>query len=103
MKEIVTPQNSCLHLVSGTDPVALSDCRAQCVAGDVVLFLDAGVLHLLDENLLTFDAGIAVYYSPVDLEARGLLEAAVHSAVQLASDEDFVRLLEHCSHCLSWQ
>ena len=103
MKEIATPQNRCLHLVSGTDPVALSDCRAQCAGGDVILFLDAGVLHLLEQDRLVPDGGAAEFYSSVDLEARGLLEAAVHSGVQLASDEDFVRLLERCSHCLSWQ
>lgn len=92
-----------MHLVIGTDPVALSDCLAQCAAGDVVLFLDAGVVHLLERNRLVQDGGAAEFYSSADLEARGLLEAAAHSGVQLASDEDFVRLLERCSHCLSWQ
>lgn len=103
MKEIANSENSCLHLVTGTDSVALNDCRAQCAAGDVILFLDAGVLHLLDEKQLVPDGGAAEFYSSVDLEARGLHEAAVHSGVHLASDEDFVRLLERCSHCLSWQ
>jgi sulfur relay protein TusB/DsrH len=103
MKEIINPENSCLHLVIGTDPDALNDCRAQCAAGDVVLFLDAGVLHLLDENQFIPDGGAAEFYASVDLEARGVLEAAIHSGVQLASDEDFLSLLERCSHCLSWQ
>lgn len=100
----VTRKNACLHLVTGSEREALDACRAHSSTEDVILFLDAGVMHLLDKAEKPLpDGGPEVFYASADLRARGIFEAAVSSVVQLADDADFVRLLRECSHCLSWQ
>jgi len=100
----VTRENACLHLVTGSGREALDACRAHSSTGDVILFLDTGVMHLLDNGEKPLpDGGPDVFYASADLQARGIYEAAVSSGVQLADDAEFVRLLRECSHCLSWQ
>lgn len=95
---------SALHLVLSAGNGALDDCRRRCSAGDTVLFLDDGVRQLLlGEPGRRLPPGVAVHYSTVDLEARGLLGAAAQARVRLLDDTGFAALLSEHRHCLSWK
>ena len=99
-----TRSSSCLHLVVGPGASALETCSAHYSAGDDVIFLDAGVMHLYERGAKTetIFAG-AAYFSEADLEARGLAGLARKSGVRLANESDFLRLLRQHDHCLSWK
>jgi sulfur relay protein TusB/DsrH len=93
-----------LHLVLSTGSGAFEACRAHCVAGDSVLFLDDGVRQLLlGEPGKLLPPGVAVHYSLPDLAARGLAATAANSRVRTLEDPEFPGLLESHGHCLSWK
>jgi len=95
--------NSCLHLVLGSGAEALDACSSCCGLADAVLFMDAGVLHVLDDNLHSFTGGRqSVYFSTADLQAHGLLKVALDAGLAVAEDSLFTRLLREHDHCLSW-
>ena len=103
MNEAGTNDNTCLHLVVTAGERALGDCLAQCRPGDAILFLDAGVLHLLDARLAGGGkSGPAVWFAAADLEAHGLLARARAAGVTIAGDSDFGGLLAAHRHCLTW-
>lgn len=92
---------SCLHLVAGAGSAALADCLAHHCAPDAVLFLDAGVLHLLGDR----EAGAAVagaHFLEADLQAHGLLGLARRRRVRVIDDAGFCALLAAHRHCLTW-
>jgi sulfur transfer complex TusBCD TusB component (DsrH family) len=73
------PRKTCLHLVVKASESALEGCRSQFDEGDAVLFLDDGVVHVLDLAGGTQPLPLsACRFSAEDLEARGLpgVEAA---------------------------
>lgn len=92
---------SCLHLVAGDAAEALADCLAQHCAPDAVLFLDAGVLHLLDDDGAG-TAGAGACFLEADLQAHGLLELARRRRVPVIDDAGFCALLAAHRHCLTW-
>lgn len=92
---------TCLHLVAGDGREALEDCLSLCVAGDALLFLDAGVLHLLQALPVLPDGGEA-HFLAADLQARGLLEAARRRQLSVLDDAAFCDLLAAHGHCLTW-
>lgn len=92
---------TCLHLVAGDSREALEDCLSLCVAGDALLFLDAGVLHLL-QPLPDFPGGAAAHFLAADLQARGLLEAARRRQLSVLDDAAFCDLLAAHGRCLTW-
>ena len=92
---------SCLHLVAGNGAEALADCLAHSRGGDVVLFLDAGVLHLLDDR--GTDAGVGgACFLEADLLAHGLLGLARRRQARVIDDAGFCALLAEHRHCLTW-
>ena len=93
-----------LHLVQSAGTGAFDACRARCMAGDSVLFLDDGVRQLLlgDPGRL-LPPGVAIYYSQPDLLARGLASVAEDARVRTLADDGFSALLERHRHCLSWK
>jgi sulfur relay protein TusB/DsrH len=101
---------SCLHLVAGAGREALEDCVSRSAPGDALLFLDAGVLHLLQHanGSVTASAATAiataveVHYLSADLQARGLLELARRLEVSVVGDATFGELLAAHDHCLTW-
>ena len=108
----------CLHLVAGADQEALDDCVAHSAARDALLFVDAGVLHLLRHatgivvdsvagsvagSVVGFGAGAAaVHFLAADLQAQGLLELARRLNVSVVGDPVFCELLAAHDHCLTW-
>jgi len=95
--------NACLHLVAGASAAALEDCLAHIAPGDSVLFLDAGVLHLLRANRVGWvPDGVAVQFAVVDLRAHGLLDLAARAGVPAVDDPSFCALLSAHRHCLTW-
>jgi sulfur relay protein TusB/DsrH len=103
-------RKSCLHLVAGAGQEALDDCVAHSAARDALLFVDAGVLHLL-RHATGFDAGsvagavagaAAVHFLAADLQAQGLLELARRLQVSVVEDPVFCELLVAHDHCLTW-
>lgn len=96
-----TTAASCLHLVAGDRAEALADCVAHCCAQDAVLFLDAGVLHLLHDRGPEVVAAQA-HYLEADLQARGLLDLARRRGVRVLDDAGFCELLAAHRHCLTW-
>jgi sulfur relay protein TusB/DsrH len=93
---------SCLHLVAGTGREALDDCLLLSRAGDAVVFLDAGVLHLLDDAGAPVVGLAEVHYSAADLQAHGLLQRAKALQVNLVDDTGICALLAQHEHCLTW-
>ena len=94
---------SCLHLVVGAGDSALGSCLSQAGSTDAVLFLDAGVLHLLQaapDSPNTRQA--SVYYSAADLHAHGLSDLARRQNVDILDDTGFCELLAAHRHCLTW-
>lgn len=93
----------CLHLVVGVGPDALNDCLAHSGAGDAVLFLDAGVQHLLHFGSGPL-AGLAeAHFSAADLQAHGLFALARRTGVSVIDDAGFCALLQAHHHCLTWR
>lgn len=97
------PTHSCLHLMASAGQDALSDCLAQAHADDAIVFLDAGVLHLLDAGKGP-PGGRAgrVFFAGADLEAHGLVEMARGSGVGILDDAGICELLVMYRHCLTW-
>ena len=94
---------TCLHLVTGPDPKALELCLAHADSGDAVLFLDTGVLQLLDlgsDELAGFRAEL--HFAAPDLGAHALLELAGRLGVSVVDDDGFCALLAAHVHCLTW-
>lgn len=93
---------TCLHLVAGAGREALEDCLGQCAPGDALLFLDAGVMHLL-RSLTGVSGDVAdVHFLAADLQARGLLEPARRRRVSVVDEAGFCDLLAAHRHCLTW-
>lgn len=100
----------CLHLVAGAGQEALDDCLAHRAARDALLFVDAGVLHLLRHatgfvagSVSGSGAGVAeVHFLAADLQAQGLLELARRLNVSVVGDPVFCELLAAHDHCLTW-
>jgi len=93
-----------LHLVLSADCAAMGNCLARCRAGDSVLFLCNGVLHLSDsEGLSALPERVSLYAMRADLPARGLPESLVPETCRLVEDAAFPGLLERHSHCLTWK
>jgi sulfur relay protein TusB/DsrH len=94
---------SCLHLVVGAGSEALQVCLGQVAATDSVLFLDAGVLHLLRASADSLaGSAAAVYFGDADLRAHGLLELARRAQLDVLDDAGFCDLLAAHTHCLTW-
>jgi len=94
----------CLHLVAGDRRRTLADCLAHAGAGDALFFIDAGVFHCLRSGFeLPAALRESAWFAEADLDARGLLAAALDSGLQVADDTVFVRLLKQHRHCLTWK
>ena len=103
MADVSSENTSCLHLVAASGDRALNDCLAQALPGDAVLFLDAGVLHLLSPNVPEHGgSGRALLFAAADLEAHGLLDTANAAGVTIVRDSGFSGLLAEHEHCLTW-
>lgn len=95
---------SCLHLVASARESALRDCLNQRLESDSVVFIDAGVMHLVAETPGALSlAGPGFFFSIEDLEARGLIPFARQQSVQTLDDRATVRLLRKHDHCLTWK
>ena len=98
-----TQKSRCLHLVAGEGRRAIQDCLARCRPDDTVLFLDAGVLHLLTEPDGAGGSEAPEFrYLAADLEAHGLLDGARRAGVAIATDADLCALLARNDLCLTW-
>jgi sulfur relay protein TusB/DsrH len=99
-------RKTCLHLVAGAGREALDDCLSHSDTGDALLFLDAGVLHLLRHGITSTATSLAgpaaVYSLSADLRAQGLLELAGRLGVSVIDDGAFGELLAAHDHCLTW-
>lgn len=94
----------CLHLILGTGGEALDACAACRGPQDFVLFLDVGVMHLLEARMNSSASGaMSTGFATADLEARGLIEVARELGTRLVSDAEFARLVRDHDHCLSWK
>ncbi|NCF61503.1 MAG: sulfurtransferase complex subunit TusB [Gammaproteobacteria bacterium] len=95
---------TCLHLVVRASRESLLRCRAQCAAGDTVLFVDAGVMHITGDvpECFTSHAAVVLFSAP-DLMARGLGSIALDQAVQTLDDTEFGDLLARHEFCLTWK
>lgn len=92
----------CLHLVAGAGQGALAECLAQTAPGDYVVFLDAGVLHLLSAAAALPTSPGDVFFADADLRAHGLLEVARDAQAGVINDAGICGLLARCEHCLTW-
>lgn len=93
----------CLHLVAGAGHEALADCLSHVDPMDTVLFLDAGVLHLLCVAAGSLGGpAAAVFFADADLRAHGLLELARRVQAEILDDAGFCELLAVHEHCLTW-
>lgn len=88
-----------LHLILTARAEAWAQCSLVRQPGDMVLFLDEGVLRFDDAGW----SGSGLMYSRADLDARGLLQAAKSVSLPLFDDADFPGLLSRHAHCLSWK
>lgn len=94
----------CLHLVLGAGDEALDSCRRCCDPGDSILFLDAGVMHLLTSGPGIVGEHVqSICFAGADVDARGLGKMAHDAGVRLLSDQEFPGLLADHDHCLSWK
>jgi len=110
MKPPAAPYPSCLHLVVRSSREALNNCLSQCEKGDVLLFLDDGVMNVTN---LTATPGphsqhdspwaADVCFSAIDLEARGLSGFAQAAGVIALPDSDIVELVQSHAFCLTWK
>lgn len=96
-------QAGCLHLVASASGRALRDCLAQSRAGDAILFIDVGVLHLLTKHPTDGEGGGPTFlFAAPDLEAHGLSACARAMGARVAEDADMCALLAAHGHCLTW-
>jgi sulfur relay protein TusB/DsrH len=94
---------SCLHLVAGARHEALDDCLSHVDPADAVLFLDAGVLHLLRATGGPLGgAALRVQFMAADLRAHGLFDLARRVDADILDDAGFCGLLSAHGHCLTW-
>jgi sulfur relay protein TusB/DsrH len=97
-------QRNCLHLVVRSSIDAMERCRSQCTDEDAVVFLDDGVMHLSNGLLESFGSDLPeVCLSAVDLEARGLLPAALDAGATIVCDSDIAGLLLKYDFCMTWK
>jgi len=93
----------CLHLVAAAGRDVVDACLAQVAPGDTVVFLDAGVLHVLQPPVSPASAAGAMLFADADLRAHGLLEAARDAQAGVIDDAGICALLVQCRHCLTWR
>ena len=95
---------SCLHLVASASEAARRDCLAQIRTGDRLVFIDAGVMHLLSHG----EAGshswpdLCAFNLP-DLEARGLAGLAQEMGVTTVDDRGVAAGMKAMQHCVTWK
>lgn len=94
--------NSCLHLVVGAGAEALDDCLLHSRARDDIVFVDAGVQHLLHNGSGPVVGLAEAHYLAADLSAHGLLDLARRVQVRVIDDAGFCKLLAAHRHCLTW-
>jgi sulfur relay protein TusB/DsrH len=95
---------TCLHLVVRSSTEAMDRCRSQFTEGDTVVFLDDGVIHLCAAVRESFGHSLPdSCFSDVDLDARGLLQAARAAGAKVVCDSGFVDLLRKHDFCLTWK
>ena len=95
---------TCLHLVVRSSIDALESCRSRFDAGDAVLFLDDGVMHVAENPGRIFQPLYRNgFFSDTDLNARGLRTLAGEAGVRIISDPEFVDLLQKHDFCLTWK
>ena len=97
-------QTTSLHLVASSSSSALTDCLRQAMNGDSIVFIDAGVMHLV----LNQEKGVeftkpGIRFSYADLEARGLTAMARNRGVEILDDRATACLLLSHDHCLTWK
>lgn len=93
-----------LHLIVGSGCEARLQCLAHAAPGDAVVYLDAGVLHLIDNEAASLGgAGISPLFSTADLAAHGLGGLARKAGVQVVDDPGICELLAAKRHCLTWR
>jgi sulfur relay protein TusB/DsrH len=106
MKASRKARGTCLHLVAGAGREALEDCVSRSAQGDALLFLDAGVLHLLEyangSAATALASAAETHYLGADLQARGLLALARRLEVSVVDDTILCELLAAHDHCLTW-
>jgi sulfur relay protein TusB/DsrH len=97
-------KQSCLHLLVRSSNDALELCCSQFAAGDAIVFVDAGVMHLLAAmpEILQGRSPVLHYLLP-DLEARGLQGMAQDLGVNVLEDKDFAGLLRAHDRCVTWK
>lgn len=93
----------CLHLVAGSGPSCLRQALAHAAPGDSLLFIDAGVLHLLRAaGGESVPDGVETAFLAADLDAQGLRRAAERAGVRVLPDAALAGLLGEHRLCLSW-
>lgn len=103
MTEANRDDRTCLHLVAAAGARALRDCLAFSQPEDAILFLDAGVLHLLGSRLTAGSETMPdIRFAAADLAAHGLLASARALGARTADDADFCTLLAAHDHCVTW-
>ena len=83
---------------------AMERCLSQLTKGDLILFLDDGVMHLpgwFSDPSATPQADCC--FAAADLEARGLLQLARQAGANIIGDSEFSELLGKYSFCLTWK
>jgi len=99
-----TRKRTCLHLVVQSSLRAVDNCLAQFDTGDAVLFLDDGVMHLVNDISRSFRPPFAGgFFSAVDLEARGLSGLAQSAGAVTLTDSKIAGLLQTHDFCLTWK
>jgi sulfur relay protein TusB/DsrH len=97
-------KKTCLHLVVHSSPRAMDNCLSQFDEGDAVLFLDDGVMHLVNDRSASVRPLCAGWcFSAVDLEARGLLGLAQASGAVTLADSKIAGLLQTHDFSLTWK
>ena len=76
----------------------------RCSAGDSILLLCDGVLHLAGpEEVLALPKNVSLCAIRADFLARGLPRTITGGKCCLVEDAEFPGLLERHSHCLTWK
>jgi len=82
----------------------MDNCLAQADEGDTVLFLDDGVMHLVNDISRPFRPPFTEYgFSAVDLEARGLSGLAQATGAASLTDSKIAGLIQAHDFCLTWK
>jgi sulfur transfer complex TusBCD TusB component (DsrH family) len=87
---------------------AVDHCRSHFEDGDAVLFLDDGVMQITSSasplpDPLNSSGDPLVFYSAVDLEARGLSGLARSVGAIVLQDSDIAGLVQSYGFCLTWK